>query len=178
MALRKILTEEDPALRKRARQVEKFNGRLHTLLDDMANTMYDAGGCGLAAPQVGILQRAAVIDMSEERDQLIELINPEILSAEGEEEGAEGCLSVPGRQGLVARPGTVTVRAQDRFGAGFELTGAGMLARCLCHEIDHLHGRLYTDIMTRELSPEEIQSNEAQSDEAQKPAAKGPKEVR
>lgn len=151
MALRKILKDGDPALRKQARPVEKFDGRLHTLLDDMAKTMYDANGCGLAAPQVGILQRAVVIDMGEEQDPLIELVNPEIVAAEGEEEGAEGCLSIPGRQGYVVRPTRVTVRAQDRFGESFEMTGEGMLARCFCHEIDHLYGRLYTDIMTREV---------------------------
>ena len=155
MALRRILTIGDPALRKPARSVEKFGARLHMLLDDMANTMREAEGCGLAAPQVGILQRVAVIHMGGEEDALIELVNPEIAAAEGEEEGVEGCLSVPGRRGYVFRPAAVTVRAQDRFGTPFELSGEGMLARCLCHEIDHLYGRLYVDVMTREAPMDE-----------------------
>ncbi len=155
MALRKILQNGDPALRKLARPVEKFDRRLHILLDDMAKTMYDANGCGLAAPQVGILQRVIVIDMGDESDPLIELINPEIIAAEGEVEGTEGCLSVLGRRGYVVRPERVTVRAQDRFGARFEMSGEGMLARCFCHEIDHLQGRLYIDIMTRDATDEE-----------------------
>lgn len=157
MALRKIIKIGDPVLRKPTRLVEKFDARLHTLLDDMAKTMYDANGVGLAAPQVGILQRAVVIDMGGEDDPLIELINPEIVASEGEEEGSEGCLSIPGRQGYVVRPAQVTVLAQDRFGTPFELTGTGMLARCMCHEIDHLHGRLYVDIMTEEIFDEEKQ---------------------
>ncbi len=151
MALRKILKIGDPALTKRARPFEKFDARLHTLLDDMAQTMYDANGIGLAAPQVGILQQAVVIDLGGEEDELLELVNPEITAAEGEEEATEGCLSVPGRQGYVIRPTKVTVRAQDRHGAAFELTGEGLLARCLCHELDHLKGQLYVDIMTEEV---------------------------
>ena len=154
MALRKILDMKDPALRKQTRVVEKFNGRLHTLLDDMAETMFDAPGIGLAAPQVGILQRVVVIHLGGEEDALIELINPEIIASEGEEEEVEGCLSIPGRQGKVVRPITVTVRAQDRHGNAFEITGEGLLARCFCHEIDHLYGRLYVDIMTEEVFPE------------------------
>lgn len=155
MALRRILRIGDPALRKTTRLIEKFDTRLHTLLDDMAKTLYDANGVGLAAPQVGILQRVVVIDMGGEDDPLIELINPEIVASEGEVEGSEGCLSIPGRQGYVVRPAQVTVRAQDRFGTPFELTGTGMLARCMCHEIDHLHGRLYVDIMTEEIFDEQ-----------------------
>ena len=160
MALRKILTIGDPALRKSARNVDKFGHRLHGLLEDMAATMREANGCGLAAPQVGILRRAAVIHMGGEEDPLIELVNPEIAAAEGEEEEAEGCLSVPGRRGYVVRPAKVTVRAQDRFGEPFELTGEGLLARCICHEIDHLNGRLYVDIMTREAPEEEEETKE------------------
>jgi len=158
MALRKILKNGDPALRRCARLVEKFDRRLHTLLDDMAQTMYDAEGCGLAAPQVGILQRAAVIDLGEENSVLIELINPEIVADAGTETGIEGCLSVPDRRGHVLRPAKVTVRAQDRYGDRFEMQADGMLARCICHEIDHLHGRLYIDIMTREATQEEIEA--------------------
>ena len=150
MALRKILLDGDPALRKRTRAVEKFDRRLHALLDDMVRTMHEANGCGLAAPQVGILQRVVVIDLGGEDDPLIELINPEIVFTEGEEEGIEGCLSIPDRRGYVVRPVKVTVCAQDRSGTRFELVTEGLFARCVCHEMDHLQGRLYTDIMTRE----------------------------
>jgi len=156
MALRKILLDDDPALRTPARPVEKFGRRLHMLLDDMAQTMYDANGCGLAAPQVGILQCAAVIDLDEDDSVLIELVNPQIVAAEGEAEDIEGCLSVPDIRGHVARPAKVTVRAQDRFGDPFEMEADGFLARCICHEVDHLQGRLYTDIMSREATKEEI----------------------
>ncbi|MDR3051903.1 MAG: peptide deformylase [Oscillospiraceae bacterium] len=160
MALRQIVKIGDPALRKHARPVEKFGQRLHTLLDDMAQTMYDANGCGLAAPQVGILQRAVVIDMGGEDDHLVELVNPQIVSAEGEEESTEGCLSVPDRRGYVVRPVRVTVRAQNRCGMPIELTGEGMFARCICHELDHLDGRLYVDIMTREAEKGEEDAGE------------------
>lgn len=155
MALRKILKIGEEALRKQTRPVEKFDARLHTLLEDMAKTMYDANGCGLAAPQVGILQRVVVIDLGGEEDKLIELVNPEILSTEGAEEGIEGCLSIPGRQGYVVRPVKLAVRAQDRHGVPFVLEAQDMLARCVCHEVDHLHGRLYVDIMTEEVVPDE-----------------------
>ena len=163
MALRKILQNGDPALRKTARSVEKFDKRLHTLLDDMAQTMYDANGCGLAAPQVGILQCAAVIDLGEEGSALIELLNPEIVAGEGAEEAIEGCLSVLDRRGHVVRPTKVKVRAQDRFGEPFELDAEGLLARCVCHEVDHLHGRLYIDIMTREATEDEVKASDAAS---------------
>ncbi len=165
MALRKILQIGDEQLHKKARMVEKFDARLHTLLDDMAQTMYDANGCGLAAPQVGILQRVVVIDLGGEEDERYELINPEIVASEGAEEGTEGCLSVIGRQGYVVRPTQVTVRAVDRHGEPFELLGEGLMARCLCHEIDHLHGRLYVDIMTREVSSEELAAQRAQDEQ-------------
>ena len=157
MALRKILLSGDSVLRKPARAVEKFDKRLHTLLDDMIQTMYDANGCGLAAPQVGILQRAVVIDLGEEDSMLIELLNPEIVAEEGAEDGIEGCLSVPDLRGHVMRPVKVTVRAQDRHGKPFEMDADGMLARCICHEADHLRGRLYIDIMTRVATKEEMQ---------------------
>ena len=150
MALRRIASIGDSVLRKQTRIVVKFNGRLHQLLDDMASTMYDANGCGLAAPQVGILMRAIVIDLGGEENRLIELLNPEIQNMEGEEEGIEGCLSIPGKNGYVIRPSSIQIRAQDRYGEYFEMDACGMLARCICHEIDHLHGRLYTDIMIRE----------------------------
>ena len=169
MALRKILLNGDTALRKSARQVEKFNRRLHMLLDDMAQTMYDANGCGLAAPQVGILQRAVVIDLDEEDSVLIELVNPEIVACQGEEQAIEGCLSVPDIRGHVVRPQRVKIRAQDRFGEPFEMEAEGLLARCVCHEIDHLQGCLYIDIMTRQATEEEIK---AASDEEKKRSKK------
>ena len=153
MAIRKIvvLGTDDAVLHKHARKVEKFDDRLHARLGDMAETMYDADGAGLAAPQVGILKRAVVIDVGE---GLIELVNPEITSSEGEAAVIEGCLSVPGRTGRVLRPEKVTVRAQNRDGEVFEIEGEGMLAVCLCHEIDHLDGILYVDKMIADATEE------------------------
>lgn len=152
MAIRKILHIEDEMLRKKSRVVDKFDARLHTLLDDMKETMYAQDGVGLAAPQVAVLKRVVVIDVGE---GILELINPEIIATEGEQDGAEGCLSVPGRRGEVVRPKKVTVRAQNRYGEVFELTGEDLLARCLCHETDHLNGQLYVDIMHREIFDDE-----------------------
>jgi len=150
MAIRKIVEiGTDEVLRKHARRVEKFDARLHELLDDMAETMYAAEGAGLAAPQVGVLKRCVVIDVGE---GLIELINPEILWSEGEVVDAEGCLSVPGRRATVARPEKVRVHAQDRKGSHIEVEGEGLLARCLCHEIDHLDGVLYVDKMIEDIT--------------------------
>ena len=143
MALRAIHTDGDECLRKISRPVEKFDDRLFTLLDDMAETMYHANGVGLAAPQVGILRRIVVMDVG---DGLLELINPVILSAKGRQTGNEGCLSVPGLTGTVTRPNKVRVRAQDRHGEWFEVEGTELAARCFCHEIDHLDGKLYVDI--------------------------------
>lgn len=163
MAKRRILEIGEEILRKKSRAVSVFDQKLWVLLDDMAQTMYDGNGCGLAAPQVGILRRLVVIDMQPEGEhQLIELVNPEIIEAEGEEEATEGCLSIPGRQGYVIRPTRVRVRAQDRFGNPMELEGQGMLARCICHELDHLEGRLYVDIMTEEYFPEKAEGEEEQ----------------
>ena len=150
MAIRKIVYIEDELLRKKSRKIENFDRKLHILLDDMAQTMHDAGGVGLAAPQVAMLKRVVVMDVGDEHG-LIELINPEIIACEGEQDGKEGCLSVPGRQGLVVRPKKVTVRAQDRNGEWFELTGENLLARCICHELDHLDGTLYVDKMHKEI---------------------------
>lgn len=150
--VRKIVKLGDEALRKPCKPMPKFDLRLWLLLRDMADTMYDADGVGLAGPQVGILRRVVVIDVGE---GLIELVNPEIISMEGEQAGTEGCLSIPGRQGWVVRPQKVTVRAQDRKGKWFELTGEDLLARALCHEIDHLDGKLYIDVMDHEVFPEE-----------------------
>ena len=150
--VRKIIKLGDENLRKVCKPMQKFDLRLWLLLRDMAETMYDADGVGLAAPQVGILRRVVVIDVG---DGLIELVNPKIVSKEGEQAGPEGCLSVPGRQGYVVRPEKVTVEALDRKGKPITVTGEGLLARALCHEIDHLDGIVYVDIMDHEIFPEE-----------------------
>ena len=142
MALRKIRTEEDSVLKKVSRRVEVFDDRLHTLLDDMAETMYEAPGVGLAGPQVGVLRRVVVMDVG---DGLLELINPEITKVEGEQIGEEGCLSLPGLCGTVKRPMTVQVKAQNREGKWCLYKGEELKARCFCHEIDHLDGILYKD---------------------------------
>ena len=153
MALRNIVKDGDPILRKVCRPVEKFDGKLHKLLDDMKETLLDAGGVGLAAPQVGILRRVVVVDTGEE---ILELVNPELLETSGEQVGAEGCLSVPGKYGLVKRPMVAKVRAQDRNGDYFEAEGEELIARCFCHEIDHLDGIVYTEVMERYLTEEEL----------------------
>ena len=150
--VRQIVKIGDDTLRKISKPMQKFDLRLWLLLRDMADTMYKAEGVGLAGPQVGILRRVVVIDVGE---GLIELVNPEIIASEGEQAGPEGCLSVPGRQGHVKRPNKVTVRALDRKGKPFELTGEGFLARAICHEIDHLDGILYVDKMDHEIFPED-----------------------
>ena len=144
MAKRKIITDKDPTLRQTSRRVERVTPRIQQLLDDMLETMRAADGVGLAAPQVGVLSRLVVIEVEE--DHPIFLINPEIIYEAGEQEGPEGCLSIPGRSGIVRRPMKVTVRATGRDGKAFEMTGEGLLARAFCHEIDHLDGKLYTDI--------------------------------
>lgn len=153
MGLRKILTVKEPSLHKMCRPVEKFDGKLHKLLDDMKETLLDAGGVGLAAPQVGILRRVVVVDTGKE---ILELVNPELLETSGEQVGAEGCLSVPGKYGLVKRPMVAKVRAQDRNGDYFEAEGEELIARCFCHEIDHLDGIVYTEVMERYLTEEEL----------------------
>lgn len=154
MALRTILTEEEDTLYKTSRAVVKFDNRLHTLLDDMAETMNQANGVGLAAPQVGILRRVVVVHTGEE---VLELINPEILETSGEQDGLEGCLSIPGRYGLVKRPMKVKVRAQDRYGEWFEAEGEALLARAFCHEIEHLDGILYNKRAYKMLTPQELE---------------------
>ena len=160
MAIRKIVEMgTDDILRKRARRVDKFDRRLGQLLEDMADTMLEADGVGLAAPQVGILKRCCVIDVGE---GLIELVNPEILWTEGEVVDVEGCLSVPGRRCTVARPEKVRVRAQDRKGKPFEIEGEGLLARCLCHELDHLDGVLYVDKMIEDVTDRVEEEGEAE----------------
>ncbi len=161
MALRNILTKEQPLLYKKSRVVTDFNPRLHQLLDDMRETLLSANGVGLAAPQVGVLRRAVLVletNVPEgEEEYIIELINPEIVESSGEQDGAEGCLSVPGEYGYVKRPMTVKVRAQDRDGKSFEVEGTGLTARCFCHEIDHLDGIIFTSKAERMLSEEEMQ---------------------
>ncbi len=153
MGLRKILTDKDPALHKVCRPVEKFDWRLHHLLDDMAETMLDVGGVGLAAPQVGILRRVVVVDTGE---GVLELVNPTLVETDGEQIGAEGCLSVPGKYGLVKRPYYAKVRAQDRDGQWFEAEGEELIGRCFCHELDHLDGIVYTEVMERFLTEDEL----------------------
>ena len=154
MAMRKILTDKEPALHKVCKPVEKFDQKLHKLLDDMQETLLDANGVGLAAPQVGILRRAVIVDTGEE---ILELVNPTLLETDGEQEGPEGCLSVPGRYGLVKRPYYAKVRAQDRNGNCYETDGEELTARCFCHELDHLDGIVYTEVMERFLTEEELE---------------------
>jgi len=162
MGLRKILTDKEPALHKVCRPVENFDWRLHKLLDDMIDTLIDSGGVGLAAPQVGILRRVVVVDVGVHGDEpeILELVNPALVETDGEQEGPEGCLSVPGKYGLVKRPYYAKVRAQDRHGQWFEAEGEELIARCFCHELDHLDGILYTQVMDRFLTEEELAGDE------------------
>lgn len=162
MALRKILTEGSETLGKVSRPVERFDRRLWELLDDMKETLEDAGGIGLAAPQVGVLRRLFIVDTGEE---ILECINPELIEKSGEQVGAEGCLSVPGKYGIVRRPNVVKLRAQDRDGEWFEAEGEELIARCFCHEYDHLDGHLYTEIAEHMLTPEELEKLYAFQDE-------------
>lgn len=145
MAIRNIRVDDDPILRKTSRPVTEFNDRLFDLLDDMKETLYKSGGVGLAAPQVGVLRRVVVMDVSEDRSDYIELINPEITDVEGSQTGTEGCLSLPGLYGTVTRPMVVKVKAQNREGKWCLYKGEGLKARCFCHELDHLDGILYKD---------------------------------
>ena len=185
MATRNILKDGDKGLLKRSRVVTDFNKRLHILIDDMRETLIEANGLGLAAPQVGVLRRVAlIVDMSigfedldddvelseEERvalynRQIIELINPEIVRREGEQSGSEGCLSVPGVYGIVLRPELVLVRAQDRFGKVFEVEVSDVAARAACHEVDHLDGVIFTSIVERFITEEELAEMAAQRDD-------------
>lgn len=154
MAIRNVVTVGDPVLRKSSRKVERFDERLWQLLDDMKDTMYKAEGVGLAAVQVGILKRVIVVDTG---DGFLELINPEIVETSGEIEDVEGCLSVPGKQGVVKRPEYCKIRAQNRKGVWRFYEGTGLKARCFCHEIDHLYGIIYTDKQNKNISAEEFQ---------------------
>ena len=160
MGLRKILTDKDPALHKVCKPVTAFDAKLHKLLDDMRETLIDSNGVGLAAPQVGILRRVFLVDVGLNGEDILECINPEILETDGEQEGAEGWLSVPGRYGLVKRPYWVKIRAQDRNGDWFEAEGEEIIGRCFCHEYDHLDGIVYTEVMERFLTEEELEMDE------------------
>ena len=164
MAIRTVLHSDDETLRKASRPVDALNKRILTLLDDLAETMYEQDGAGLAAPQVGVLRRAIAIDIGDDTG-LIQMVNPEIIHSEGEQENAEGCLSVPGRRGYVTRPAKVTVRGITRAGKPIEMEAEGFLAVAFCHEIDHLDGVLYIDKMTRELTEEEIEALAAKRSE-------------
>ena len=157
MGLRKILTDKDPALHKVCKPVVNFDSKLHKLLDDMAETLEEAQGVGLAAPQIGILRRVVIVDTGEE---ILELVNPTMLETDGEQVGPEGCLSVPGKYGLVKRPYYAKVRAQDRFGDWYEVEGEELIGRCFCHELDHLDGIVYTEVMERFLSEEELMADD------------------
>jgi len=160
MAIRKILINGDGTLLKHSRPVTEFNDRLHILLDDLKDTLLESGGVGLAAPQVGVLRRAVIVIETNvpegEEEQIIELVNPELVFDEGEQTGAEGCLSFPGEYGIVSRPNHVRVRAQDRNGQVFEIEVEALTARCFCHEIDHLNGVLFPTLAKRMLKPEEL----------------------
>ena len=161
MGLRRIHTDKEPALHKVCKKVTSFDWRLRKLLDDMRETLIDSNGVGLAAPQVGILRRVVLVDVG---DEIIELINPELIETSGEQIGAEGCLSVPGKYGLVKRPMVAKVRAQDRDGNWFEAEGEELIARCFCHELDHLDGILYTQVMERCLTDEELNADAEEED--------------
>lgn len=155
MAIREILTDRDPALHKKCHVVTQFDEKLAALLDDLKETLAAANGAGLAAPQVGILRRAVIV--VDEEDEMLELVNPEILSQSGEQDGLEGCLSVPGMWGYVKRPMHVKVRAQDRNGNWFEVAGYEMVARCFCHEIEHLDGHVFSEHVDRLYDNDEIE---------------------
>ena len=164
MALRKILTQGDPALSNVCRPVEKFDQRLHTLLDDMKETLAQANGLGLAASQVGILRRVVVVVDSQ--GKMVELVNPVILRWEGEQTGLEGCLSVPGQYGMVTRPYKAVVQAQDRVGNRFEMEGEGVVARCFFHELEHLDGHLFVERTDRLYTTEELDAMEQEDGQA------------
>lgn len=173
MATRKIVTLGDEKLRKHCKPVDKFNLRLRILLKDMAETMYKNDGAGLAAPQVGILKRVCVVDVGE---HLYELVNPEIVERDGEQVGPEGCLSLPGRAGVVKRPMKVVVKAQNTKGEPITVEAEGFLARAMCHEIDHLNGVLYIDIMDHEIFQDEEEDDGSELTDAEAAEAEADKE--
>jgi len=160
MALRNIMEKGERCLEKRCREVEKFDERLHMLIDDMRDTLLASGGVGLAAPQVGILKRVVLVietNVEEgEEEYIIELVNPQIIAKSGNQEGPEGCLSVPGVFGWVKRPDIVKIRAQDRYGETFEVIGKGLTARCFMHETDHLDGHLFLEKADHIMDDEEL----------------------
>ena len=155
MAIRRILTDDDPALHKKCHYITKFDEKLWALLDDLKETLADASGAGLAAPQVGIVRRAVIVVTDD--GEMLELINPEVIDQEGEQDGLEGCLSIPGMWGYVKRPMRVRVKAQDRNGQWFEVEGEEIMARCFCHEIEHLDGHMYTEHTDQLYTSDEIE---------------------
>lgn len=165
MAIRTIIKKGDPVLNKACHPVTKFDGKLADLLDDMKETLADAGGLGLAAPQVGILRRAVIV--VDDSGEMLELVNPEIIDRSGEENGLEGCLSVPGLWGYVTRPTWAKVRAQDRHGSWFEVEGNGITARCFCHELGHLDGQLYTELCDKLYTNEDLDRMAEEQEEQQ-----------
>ncbi len=163
MAIRTILTQGDPALNKVCHPVTKFDDKLWDLLDDLKETLAKANGLGLAAPQVGILRRAVIV--VDDDGEMLELVNPEIIDQKGEQDGLEGCLSVPGKWGYVKRPEWVKVKAQDRSGSWFEVEGHNVTARCFCHELGHLDGHLYVELTERLYTSEELDAMEREDGE-------------
>ena len=161
MAIRKIVKFGDNVLEKECRKVEKFDARLHTLIDDMRDTLEDSGGVGLAAPQVGVLRRVVVLlDINTEPEEMVELVNPEVIETRGEQRVVEGCLSVPGVYGYVTRPTWAKIRAQDRDGNWFEREGEGIVAQCFCHETEHLDGHLFTEKVEEYVDPEDLEQGD------------------
>ena len=172
MAIRKILTQGDPVLNKICHPVTKFDDKLADLLDDLRETLDNAKGVGLAAPQVGILRRAVIVVPDPETEEMIELVNPEIVAQEGEEDGWEGCLSLPGMWGRVKRPKWVKVRAQDRQGNWFETEGAELAARCFCHELEHLDGHMFDEHTDHLYTAEELDEILAQEEDGEQTQAR------
>ena len=163
MAIVKILTQDDPALSKICHPVTKFDERLWGLLDDMRDTLIESNGVGLAAPQIGIIRRVVLV--INDQDEIMEIINPEIIAQSGEQEGFEGCLSIPGMVGVVKRPMYVKIKAQDRNGEWYEAEGTGLTARCFCHELAHLDGHLYSELCDRLYTNEELEDMMEEDDE-------------
>ncbi len=162
MSTRNIVKEGDQCLNKKCRRITDFNDRLHSLLDDMHETLKEADGAGLAASQVGVLRAAALVMLDD--GSYLEIINPEIIEREGTQEGPEGCLSFPGIYGLVMRPERVKIKAQDRFGKEFEYEAEGFTARAFCHEIDHLEGKVFTELVTEYIDLEEYFSQQEEEE--------------
>lgn len=165
LALRKIVLKTDEILRKKCKPVEKFDEKLAVLLDDMAETMHKTNGVGLAAPQVGILRRAVVVDIGE---GLLELVNPEIIKSKGSQRDVEGCLSCPDEWGYVVRPAEIIVKAQDRTGKDVQLKLKDFWARATCHEIDHLDGHLFIDIADEMVDPDDVEKEQAKASRRRK----------